>query len=288
MQWEWRHGLRNDDVACHGSIDDHRIHVTEWGAVENPNVLICVHGLTRCGRDFDVLAQRLSDRYRVLCPDIAGRGLSDWLNNKADYNYPQYVSDMVRVIAKTGQKTVHWVGTSMGGIIGMLLAAQPNSPITRLVINDIGSFIPKAALQRIGTYVGGYPEFDSINAAVQAVRAVSPFGPLSDQQWHDLTVPLVCQNTAGKWHFRYDPAIGGAFKEGEIGDVDLSEFWNAIRCPVLVTRGEDSDLLLKSTFDAMCQKPLVRGVTFAQTGHAPMFQDDASIGLVREFLLATT
>jgi pimeloyl-ACP methyl ester carboxylesterase len=278
--------LRNYEVTCQGTGGSHRIHVTEWGEADNPNILMCVHGLTRCGRDFDVLAQHLADRYRVLCPDIAGRGQSEWLNNKADYNYPQYVSDLVRVIAKTGQKSVHWVGTSMGGILGMLLAAQPNSPITRMVVNDMGAFIPKASLQRIGAYVGASPAFDSIDAAVQAVRSVSPFGPLTDQQWRELTLPLMSQNASGKWCFRYDPAIGDAFKVDEVTDVDLSEYWDAIRCPVLVTRGEDSDLLLKSTFDQMCQKPLVQGVTIPNTGHAPMFQDEASIATVRNFLLA--
>ncbi len=278
--------MRNYDVTCQGTGGAHRIHVTEWGRADNPRILICAHGLTRCGRDFDVLAQSLSDHYRVVCPDVAGRGLSEWLSNKADYNYPQYVSDMVRVIAKTGQKSVHWFGTSMGGIIGMLLAAQPNSPITRMVVNDIGSFIPKASLQRIGTYVGASPLFDSVDAVVAAVRAVSPFGPLTDRQWRDLTLPLISETPSGKWQFRYDPAIGATFKDAEIVDIDLTEYWNAIRCPVLVTRGAESDLLLKSTFEQMCGKPMVEGVTFANTGHAPMFQDDESIAIVRRFLLS--
>jgi pimeloyl-ACP methyl ester carboxylesterase len=261
------------------------VHVTEWGDAKNPDVLMCVHGLTRCGRDFDVIAEALADRYRVVCPDVVGRGESDWLVNKADYNYPQYVSDMVRVIAKTGQKSVHWLGTSMGGIIGMLLAAQSPTPITRMVLNDMGSFIPKQSLARIGMYVGVSPLFRTVDEVVQAVRVVSPFGPLTEHQWYALTLPLIKKTNAGMWQFRYDPAIGDSFRQQPVEDVDLSEFWNAVQCPVLLTRGAESDLLLESTFDEMCTKPNVTGVTIPATGHAPMFQDATSIAVVREFLL---
>ncbi len=282
--------MRNFYVTGQSSAGGHRMHVTDWGDADNPNVLICVHGLTRCGRDFDVLAKALSSHYRVLCPDVVGRGQSDWLANKADYDFPQYVSDMVRLIAKSGAKKVHWVGTSMGGIIGMVLAAQPHSPITRFVINDIGSFIPKASLERIAQYMNplANPLFDSIDAAVAVVRSVSPFGPLTDAQWHQLTLPLIKQVADGRWQFRYDPAIAISLKSKPITDVDLGEFWNEISCPVLVTRGADSDLLLKSTFTQMCARSNVRGVEFANTGHAPMFQDAASIGIIKAFLLASS
>ncbi|MCE2722589.1 MAG: alpha/beta fold hydrolase [Burkholderiales bacterium] len=279
--------MHNYFVPCQSSAGSHRVHVTEWGDAANPNVLICVHGLTRCGRDFDVMAEALADRYRVVCPDVVGRGESDWLVNKADYTYPQYVSDMVRVIAKTGQKSVHWLGTSMGGIIGMVLAAQPNTPISRMVLNDLGSFIPKASLERIGMYVGVSPLFRSVDEVVEAMRLVSPFGPLTDDQWHTLTLPLIKKTSSGMWQFRYDPAIGDSFRQQPIEDVDLSEFWDAVQCPVLLTRGAESDLLLASTFEHMCTKPNVTGVTFAATGHAPMFQDAYSIAVVRKFLLGT-
>ena len=278
--------MRSYFVGCQSPSGPHRVHVTEWGDVANPHVLVCVHGLTRCGRDFDVLAEALADKYRIVCPDVVGRGESDWLVNKADYTYPQYASDMVRVIAKTGAKSVHWVGTSMGGIIGMLLAAQPHSPITRFVINDVGCFIPKQSLQRIGMYVGVSPLFRSVDEVVQAVKVVSPFGPLTDQQWYALTLPLIKKTNAGMWQFRYDPGVGDAFKTQPIADVDLSEYWNAITCPVLVTRGAESDLLLAQTYETMCRKPGVTGVTFANTGHAPMFLSNETISPVREFLLA--
>ena len=270
----------------------------EWGDAASARVLVCVHGLTRCGRDFDSLAEALGGHYRVICPDIVGRGESDWLANKADYTYPQYLSDTATLLAAvlavvvpngpgtTGGASVHWVGTSMGGIIGMLLAAQPHTPITRLVVNDVGSFIPKAALQRIAMYVGKIPPFASFDAAVAAVRATSPFGPLSESEWRTLTLPLLKQNAAGEWEFRYDPGMGDAFRSGPIVDVDLLPFWNAITCPVLVTRGADSDLLLKPTYEAMCRKANVRGLEFAGVGHAPMFQHADQIDAVKAFLTA--
>ncbi len=266
----------------------HRLHYTEWGDPANPRVLVCAHGLTRCGRDFDTLAAVMQDKYRVICPDVAGRGESEWLVHKADYNYVQYMNDMTALIARataTGVETVHWMGTSMGGIIGMLLASQANSPITRLVMNDVGSFIPKASLERIGMYLGASPRFADFESVVMAVRAVSPFGEMSDETWRQLTVPLVKQQADGSWMFRYDPGVSDAFREGAMQDVDLSAIWGLVKCPVLITRGTESDLLLKETFDAMCRKSGVRGTEFPNVGHAPMFQDAGQIKVVRDFLL---
>jgi pimeloyl-ACP methyl ester carboxylesterase len=277
--------MRHQYINCRHSSGSHRLHLTEWGDADNPDVVLCVHGLTRCSRDFDTLAKSLEDRFRVICPDVAGRGESQWLSNKADYNYPQYVSDMVRVIAKTHVKSVQWVGTSMGGIIGMILASQPNSPISRMVVNDVGPLIPKESLARIGQYVGREPVFHSIDEAVAAVRSMSPFGPLTKDEWLVLTLPLLTQLPDQTWQFRYDPAIGDSFRAGPVADVDLSMFWDKITCPVLVTRGADSDLLLPQTYAAMCAKPNVRGVEFAQTGHAPMFLHAETIQPVRDFLM---
>jgi pimeloyl-ACP methyl ester carboxylesterase len=265
----------------------HRVHYTEWGEADNPRVLVCVHGLTRCGRDFDTLAAAMQDKYRVICPDIAGRGESDWLSVKAEYNYAQYMADMTALIARVTDKceSVDWFGTSMGGIIGMLLASHSNSPIARLVLNDVGSFIPKASLERISMYLCSSPRFADFESAVMAVRAVSPFGEMSDEVWRKLTVPLVKQERDGSWTFRYDPGIAETFKHGALQDVDLSPVWKKLTCPVLITRGEDSDLLLKDTFEEMKRKPNVRGVEFPRVGHAPIFQDAAQIAAVREFLL---
>jgi len=267
----------------------HKIHYTDWGDPANPNLLICAHGLTRCGRDFDTLAELMSDKYRVICPDVAGRGESDWLENKADYNYAQYINDMAGLLARAtanGAKTVHWVGTSMGGIIGMLLAAHSGTPISRMVLNDVGAFIPKASLERIGLYLGASPRFADFASVVMAVRAVSPFGELSDETWNTLTAHLVKQLPDGSWMFRYDPGIGDAFKVGPIDDVDLTAVWADVECPVLLLRGADSDLLLKETFEDMCTKAAVRGIEFANVGHAPMLQSEDQLSVIREFLLA--
>ena len=278
--------MRHGFYAGLSTAGFHRINYTEWGDASNPRVLICAHGLTRCGRDFDTLAKTLQGDYRVICPDVAGRGESQWLANKADYNYAQYMNDMTALLARTGAQTVHWLGTSMGGIIGMLLASHADTPITRMVVNDVGAFIPKASLERISMYLGASPRFADFDSVVMAVRAVSPFGEMSDETWRALTVPLVKQLADGSWQFRYDPGIGDAFKIGAIQDVDLSPVWEKVACPVLITRGVDSDLLLKSTYQSMCRKAGVRGIEFAHVGHAPMFQEASQIDAVREFLLA--
>jgi len=264
----------------------HKIAYTDWGHPSNQRVLICAHGLTRNSRDFDDLASSLYDQYRVLCFDAAGRGQSGWLANKADYGYPQYMADANAVIARTAAPVVDWVGTSMGGVLGMMLAAMPNSPIRRLIINDVGSIVPKAALARIGAYVGKEMVFADEDALVAAVRAVSPFGPLSESQWRHVAVSGARRLDGGRWTFNYDPGIAEVFKDGVAADVDLSAFWNNVKCPVLLTRGADSDLLLRDNFLAMCERPNVKGIEFPDVGHAPMFMDAGQIRVVRDFLLA--
>ena len=265
----------------------HRVAYTEWGAADNPRVLICVHGLSRNGRDFDALAQALSPDYRVICPDIVGRGKSGWLANKADYGNPQYLADLAALIARSGVEQVDWVGTSMGGIIGMLLAAMPGSPIRKMLINDVGSLIPKASLERIALYVGRDQMFESYDAFKLYIKAISaPFGLKTEEQWDQITRSTAKVEPGGKVHCNYDPGIGVAFRSGDLADVDLSAYWQAIRCPVLVTRGALSDLLLPDTYAAMLTKPGVKGVEIAAVGHAPMFMDDAQIRIARDFLLS--
>ena len=265
----------------------HRIAYTEWGDAINPRVLICAHGLTRNGRDFDALAASLQDHYRVICPDYVGRGKSDWLANKADYGYPQYLADMTALIARSAAVQVDWVGTSMGGITGMFIAAMARSPIRKMVINDVGSFIPKASLERIGQYVGKDPVFDSYDDFKAHVKLNSaPFGLKTEEQWDQIAKSSAKFEADGKVRFNSDPAIGDAFRSGPAADIDLNPFWQAVNCPVLVTRGENSDLLLRETYDAMLKKPEVTGVEFPDVGHAPMFMDEAQIRPIRDFLLA--
>lgn len=263
----------------------------DWGDSAAERIVICVHGLTRSCRDFDFLAQALLPDFRVVCPDVAGRGRSDWLPVKEDYAYPQYCADMAGLIARVTSggksKKIYWVGTSMGGIVGMLLASRPQSPIAKLVVNDVGTFIPKAALERLGTYVGKDPRFKTLEEMESMVRQVSaPFGPLTDAQWRHLTVTAARQHEDGSWGMRYDPGIGVPFRTGLLADVDLSQYWDGIACPTLLLRGAQSDLLLRETALAMTRRgPRPRLVEFEGVGHAPMLLAQDQIAVVREFLL---
>jgi pimeloyl-ACP methyl ester carboxylesterase len=272
-------------LPCLGLHGFHQLTYYEWGDAHNPKVLICVHGLTRNGRDFDDIARALSSEYRVLCPDVAGRGKSGWLPHKEDYSYPVYCADMAALIARSGAETVDWIGTSMGGLIGMLLAAQPNSPLRKLVMNDVGPFIPKASLARLAAYVGKPVSFDSFEAFEQYVRTVSaPFGPLTDAQWRHLAQTSARRQDDGRWTPNYDPAIAQIFN-GPIADVVLWPFWDQIRHPVLVLRGKESDLLTPETAHEMTVRgPKAGLVEIAGTGHAPMLMADDQIDVVREFL----
>ncbi|GAA5180960.1 alpha/beta hydrolase [Niveibacterium umoris] len=264
------------------------MHYIEWGDPHNDRVLICVHGLTRNGRDFDTLAHTLSSHYRVICPDVVGRGRSDWLPNKANYGLPQYVSDMMVLIARSGAEQVHWVGTSMGGLIGMAIAAQPDQPIARLVLNDVGPLVTGASLRRIGEYVGRAPVFPDYAAAEAYIRAVSaPFGPLSDDQWRHLTLTSLRSRAEGGFEMIYDPGIGEVFRAAPVlNDVDLWPLYDGIRCPTLVLRGAESDLLTAATHQEMGRRgPQARILEIPGVGHAPMLMDPAQIAPVRDFLL---
>lgn len=280
--------MRSHSILGLSTQGFHRIHYTEWGDPVNERVLICVHGLTRNGRDFDRFANAMADHYRVLCPDVVGRGQSDWLGDKSGYNYPQYLADMTVLIARSGAITVDWVGTSMGGLIGMILAAQAGSPIRHLVMNDIGPFIPKAALERIASYVGQAPDFVSLEQMETYVRTISaPFGPLTDVQWRHLTIHNARRREDGRYTFAYDPGIAEVFRASTIADVDLWPVWDRIRCPVLLLRGTESDVLRPDDAESMTQRgPRTQLVEFAGTGHAPMLMAPEQITPVRDWLLA--
>ena len=286
------HTMRQRSVQCLSPAGLHRMAYTEWGDPQNPRVLICVHGLARCGRDFDFLGQSLSGEYRVVCPDVVGRGRSDWLKIKALYGIPQYVADMVTLIARLAVESVHWVGTSMGGMIGSALAAQENSPIARLVLNDVGPVITYTSVQRIDQTFGKVNSFDSFEQAEQHVREVSAtFGKFSDAQWRHLTEHVVRATTDGKIEYRRDLGITETFKktlqEMQGKDLEMWPLYDAIRCPTLVLRGALSDLLLPETVAQMAQRgPHAKVVEIPDVGHAPMLMDQAQVAVVREFLLA--
>ncbi len=284
------HEPREREVLCAGSKGLHRMRYREWGDPANARVLVCVHGLTRNGRDFDALARAMSANFRVVCPDVVGRGRSDWLADPAGYALPQYVSDMMVLLARLDVGSVTWVGTSMGGLIGMIIAAQARSPIIRLVLNDVGPVITAESLRRIGEYVGKAPEFDDLAAAEAYIRLVSaPFGALSDADWRGLTESSVRRRDDGKWTMIYDPAIGDAFRAASLtlSAIDLWPIYDAIRCPTLVTRGETSDLLTAETHAEMGRRgPKAQLATVPGVGHAPMFLDESQIGMLRNFLSA--
>ncbi|HUJ00946.1 MAG TPA: alpha/beta hydrolase [Usitatibacter sp.] len=277
--------MREGSVLCLDPHGWHRMRYTEWGDPRNPRVLVCVHGLTRAGRDFDYIAERLCDAYRVVCPDVAGRGRSDWLGDPRDYNYPVYLNDMAVLLGSMQAETVDWIGTSMGGIIGMLLAAAPGSPIRKLVMNDIGCVVPKASLRRIGQYVGKEPSFETLEAYESAMRAFSPFGELTGEQWRHLSLHVAKQDEDGRWRPRYDPGIALNFDAAIDADVDLRAYWNALHGPVLVIRGAESDVLLAQTLDEMMRRPRTECHVVPRNGHPPMLMDDAQVGVVRHFLL---
>ncbi len=279
-------------LPCLNSQGFHHLHYTDWGDPANPRVVICVHGLTRNCRDFDALATALQNDLRVVSVSIAGRGLSDWLPNKEDYSYAQYSIDMTALIARVtanGANDISWVGTSMGGMLGMILAARPNTPINRLVLNDVGTIIPKASMERIGTYVGKSPRFKTYEEIERYVRTVSaPFGPLTDVQWQHLTRTNSKQYEDASWGMNYDPGIALPFQKVLKNDIVLWAAYDAVRCPTLLLRGADSDLLLRDTALEMTKRgPKPKLIEFAGVGHAPALMADDQIAAVREFLLNT-
>ena len=301
--------MREDYVLCLSTRGFHRMHYTDWGDPGSERIVICVHGLSRNCRDFDALAQALEADFRVVCPDVVGRGKSDWLAAKEEYNTPQYCADMAALIARVtrkpsaggllgrlarllglagaANKRIYWVGTSMGGLIGMVLAAQPGSPIERLVLNDVGAVIPKAALERIRSYVGRDPRFKSFQELEAYVRMVlAPFGPLADAQWRHLAGHGAKQHEDGSWGMCYDPGIGIPFQKWPLADVDLWQHYDAIRCPTLLLRGAQSDLLTRDTAVQMTQRGPKPGlVEFEGIGHAPALMAGDQIKVVRDFLL---
>jgi pimeloyl-ACP methyl ester carboxylesterase len=276
--------MRAGHVRCLSAAGFHRMAYVEFLPASTPSAppVICVHGLTRNGRDFDRLATALSASRRVASPDVVGRGQSEWLSDAAGYGYPQYCADMTVLLARLGTEQVDWVGTSMGGLIGMMLAAQPNSPIRRLVMNDIGPFVPAAALQRLGGYVGKDPNFDDLAGVETYLRQThAPFGAIDDSGWQHLAQHGHRRLPDGKLGLAYDPAIGRVFA-GTIRDVHLSSIWQRVSCPVLVLRGAESDLLPAATARDMAAKAEI--VEVANTGHAPSLMVADQIEIVRSWL----
>jgi pimeloyl-ACP methyl ester carboxylesterase len=266
----------------------HRVVYYEWGAPDNDDVVICVHGIGRNGRDFDVLAEALAPKHRVLAVDMPGRGQSEWLREPMDYVTPVYLTTLTALIARSGADEVLWVGTSMGGLLGMIAAAQPQTPVSRLVVNDVGPSIEPEALARIGQYFGLAPAFVSYDEFAAYVRAISaPFGPLTDEQWEHVIRTNARQLDDGRWTVGYDARIAIPFR-AQTAAPDLWSLWDAISCPTQVLRGEHSDLLSKATAQAMSARgPRARVAEIPQVGHAPMLMSPDQVAIVVDFLRET-
>ena len=282
-------GMREHVVQCMGPRGLHSMVYTEWGDPSNNKVLLCVHGFTRNARDFDTFAQALSSDYRVVCPDVVGRGRSDWLRVKSDYAFPLYVSDMVTLIARLGVSHVDWVGTSMGGLIGMLLAGQPHTPVRRLVLNDVGPLISAESLRHIGQYTGKPIVFPTMKDAEDYVRQIgASFGALTDEQWRHLTCHSMRPVEKG-YVFIYDPGLGDPFRMMPIlFDVTAWNAYDRIHHPVLAVRGAESDLLRRETWQEMSKRgPRAKLLEIPGVGHAPMLMSEDQIAPIRDFLLAS-
>ena len=263
----------------------HRVVYYEWGARDNANVVVCVHGIGRNGRDFDVLGEALAPTHRVLAIDMPGRGASEWLRDPMDYVTPVYLGTLTALIAASGVDEVAWVGTSMGALLGMIAAAQPGTPVTRLVVNDAGPVIEPAALARIGQYFGADPRFATYPELDAYVRGISAsFGPLTDAQWEHVVGTNARQHADGTWGLGYDPAIAVPFRALS-APPDLWPQWDAIGCPTLVLRGAQSDLLSHATAMAMAARgPRARVAEIPGVGHPPMLLAADQVATVVEFV----
>ena len=282
-------------LQCISATGLHRMGYWEWGDARNPRVLVCVHGLTRQGRDFDTLAQDLASEYRVVCPDVVGRGQSGRLADAMAYGIPTYVADMVTLVARLDVEQVDWVGTSMGGLIGIGLAALPGTPVRRLVLNDVGPVVEPEFVQRLGTYLGLPAFWRTVDEAADALRLISAgFGPHSREQWLALTRPqLIVDEKDGVAGFKphYDPAIAVPVRAmtpaiAAAGQAMLWHMYDRIGGPTLLLRGAESDLLSVATAQAMATRgPRPQLHEFAGVGHAPTLVQADQLAVVRGFLL---
>ncbi|MBV9861554.1 MAG: alpha/beta hydrolase [Alphaproteobacteria bacterium] len=260
----------------------------EWEAPSGAPVVFCAHGLTRNGRDFDTLAQSLSRQFRVVCPDLPGRGRSEWLPQAQDYTFSVYLAVISALFARLDAPGILWVGTSLGGVLGMLLASLPKNPVRRLVLNDVGPFLPQAALERIASQIGADPAFSNRYDLEAYLREVhSGFGALTDMQWRHIVAHSGRTRDDGRLGLAYDPKIGEAFRARPVRDIDLWSYYDAVECPTLVIRGAASDLLRSRDAIAMTERgPRAEVIEFPNAGHAPALMDEDQIETIRAFLAA--
>lgn len=273
-------------LQCISPEGFHKLSYTEWGA-HHPQTVLCVHGLTRNGRDFDWLAQDLSQTHRVVCPDMVGRGESDHLSLPMSYTIPQYMADCTALIARLHTPQVDWVGTSMGGLIGMGMASLPNTPIRRLIINDVGPFISAKTFERIFKYSQLRPSFPNFDAAIDYFR--STYAAFLSKEvtgyWEQLAKHSLRQEPDGVWTLRVDSKVALGLSGGVARDIDLWAFWEKIQCPILVLRGKNSDILPEDVLHEMKQrKPSITCIEFDHVGHAPSLAEAGQIACIRQWL----
>jgi pimeloyl-ACP methyl ester carboxylesterase len=283
-------------IQCQSPAGAHRMAVRSWGLQTAQQVVVCVHGLTRVSQDFEPLADRLSDRYWVLAPDVVGRGQSDWLADPSHYHVGQYALDMQAMAQQLGLSAVHWVGTSMGGLIAMVMAGQAalgaGLRFRSLVLNDVGAVVSGPALDRIGAYLGSNPAFSSFEQARGLVEKIfAGFGPHTPAQWDFLAQSVLKADSSGQWRFHYDPRIAEPFRSaiaangGHAADMDLWSLYEQIQAPTLLMRGEQSDLLTEAVAREMTLRgPRAQLATIPGVGHAPSLLQTDQIDLIEAFI----
>ena len=265
----------------------HRVRWTEWGDSDNPSVLFCAHGLSRNARDFDYLAKAIQKNYRVVCPDYPGRGISDWLINKSHYNNDQYIKDSLAIIDYLDFDKLDWVGTSMGGLIGMAVAARQDNAIGKLVINDVGPFIPGSALNVIGDYLGDHPDFTNRDDAINYFKQTyASFGRLNHEHYEHFVDHGVSKNHHNeRLSLNHDPAIIDQFVSAIPGKFECWEIWEKISVPVLILRGAKSGLLLAQTVEQMKHiHGFADSVEFSDCAHAPSLMVPEQINVIADWL----
>ncbi len=266
----------------------HRVIYYEWNDNKAVNTLLCVHGMTRVGRDFDYLAQALQSHYQVVCPDMVGRGKSDRFKVRDSYKIEQYLSDLTALIARLNISSLDWLGTSMGGILGMIMAAQPNTPVRRLILNDVGTQMPEGAVKRILGYAGVKIHFPTQEEAENFLRFIyTPFGITEKEHWHHLFQYSLTDDPEGGYTLNYDPQVVGAAEEKK-QLFELWDLWDKIKCPVLVIQGENSDILTDDIISLMRKRgPQFDLIRIPRCGHAPMLIEQKQIMVVKDWLEST-
>lgn len=281
--------VRSGKIRCISPHGFHDMAYRDWGDPNAASRVVCVHGLTRNAHDFDPLAARLAKESRVICADLAGRGNSDWLDDPTNYNLMQYNMDMTVLTSHFGHDSVDWIGTSLGGLIGISLAGMNNSPIRRLIVNDIAPEIPYAALRRITSYAGQQQVFDTLEDFEAHLRdTLKPFAPMTDADWSSMARNSSVPTTQG-YRAHHDPRIMQNFRNYFFFmHFNLWKFWEKITCPVLILRGADSDFLPRTLLDKMIKRlPHAEFLEFEGVGHTPTLNANEQIEPIATWLART-